>query len=44
MSSADTIKGRDGAVIIPVEWSYLLDEANARINAILRERDGEATS
>lgn len=39
MSSVDIIKGRDGAVIIPVEYAYLLDETNSRINAISAERD-----
>lgn len=43
MSSVDIIKGRDGAVIIPVEYSYLLDETNGRIDAILREQP-EVTS
>lgn len=38
MTSADTIRGRDGAVIIPVEWAYLLDETNGRIDAILAEK------
>lgn len=39
MSSVDIVHGRDGSVIIPVEYAYLLDETNARINAIAAERD-----